>query len=108
MRSSSGYSRSTRRDILKRGATFAAGMGAASAMAAQPTMRTAKGQDAGPSLLIGSHMDPIKQLVTMYAEERGISPSVEEITTPDLQNKLTSAFLARRAPWNTVFLTADL
>ena len=33
---------------------------------------------------------------------------VEEITTPDLQNKLTSAFLARRAPWDTVFLTAEL
>jgi multiple sugar transport system substrate-binding protein len=108
MHSSNGYSRTSRREILKRGATFAAGMGAASAMAALSTVRTATGQEAGPSLLIGSHMDPIKQLVTMYAEERGISASVEEITTPDLQNKLTSALLARRAPWDTVFLTADL
>lgn len=108
MRSIGGYSQSSRREILTRGATFAAGMGAASAMAALPTVRPVMAQDAGPSLLIGSHMDPIKQLITMFAEQRGISAEVEEITTPDLQNKLTSAFLARRAPWDAVFLTADM
>ena len=101
------FSRTSRREILKRGATFAAGMGASSAMAALP-IRPTLAQEAAPSLLIGSHMDPIKQLITMYAEQSGAAPTVEEITTPDLQNKLTSAFLARRAPWDTVFLTADI
>jgi multiple sugar transport system substrate-binding protein len=101
------FARHSRREILKRGATFGAGMGAASAMAALPVRRAAA-QGAPPNLLIGSHMDPIKQLITMYAEERGIAADVEEITSPDLQNKLTSAFLARRAPWDATFLTADI
>jgi multiple sugar transport system substrate-binding protein len=101
------FSRMSRREILKRGATVAAGMGAASAMAALPHRRVAA-QGEPPSLLIGSHMDPIKQLITMYAEQTGLAAQVEEITTPDLQNKLTSAFLARRAPWDATFLTADM
>lgn len=98
----------SRRDVLKRGMTFGAGMGAASAMAALPAMRRASAQGNAPNLLIGSHMEPITQLVETYNAQQGIEVGVEQITTPDLQSKLTSAFMARRAPWDSVFLTADL
>jgi len=109
MRTSTASRLTTRREILRRGATFAFGMGAASALAALPAaMPQLAGAQGGPSLLIGSHMDPIKQLIETYNEERGAQTNIEQITTPDLQNKLTSAFLARRAPWDAVFLTAEL
>ncbi len=59
-------------------------------------------------LLLGSHMDPIQELVGQYNDEYGVQPNVEEITTPDLQTVLTGAFIARDSPWDAVFLTAGL
>ena len=102
--------RLSRREMLKRGTTVAAGMGMASALAALPAHLRPQpvAAQSGPRLLLGSHMDPVKEIVELYQQRQGIEASIELVTTPDLQNKLTSAFLARRSPWDSVFLTGLL
>jgi multiple sugar transport system substrate-binding protein len=104
------FDRMSRRLALQRGMTFAAGMGMASAMglggpAVSP--RRAHAQ-ATPNLLLGSHMAPIIQLVDEYNAATGSAVAYEQITTPDLQNKLQTSFLARQSPWDATFLTAAL
>jgi multiple sugar transport system substrate-binding protein len=59
-------------------------------------------------LLLGSHMDPVAELVAEYEDAHDVAPEVEEVTTPDLASKLRTSFLARRSPWDAVFVTADL
>ena len=59
-------------------------------------------------LLLGSHMDPVQEIVDLYNDEYGVQPNTETITTPDLQTVLTGAFIARDSPWDSVFLTAAL
>ena len=57
------------------------------------------------SLLLGTHMDPVKQIIEGYQH---LTPGVEEITTPDLRSKLTTSFLAETSPWDAAFVTAEL
>lgn len=61
------------------------------------------------SLLLGTHMDPVKQIIEGYpAGGSGVTPDVEEVTTPDLRSKLTTSFLAENSPWDAAFVTAEL
>jgi multiple sugar transport system substrate-binding protein len=60
------------------------------------------------NLLLGSHMEPVLKIVDLYKEKYGAEPKVELITTPDLQTKVTGAFLARSSPWDSIFVTAAL
>lgn len=120
--------RYSRRQILKRGAGLAGGFGLATALssllsacgqtaqtpaapeaAADPTAAPAAASGSGSlSLLLGSHMEPVMQIVEMYESTYGVTPQVEQITTPDLQNKVTSAMLARTSPGDAIFVTAAL
>ena len=59
-------------------------------------------------VLIGTHMDPIKQLLEQHEANVGFAPNVEEVTSPDLRTKLTTSFLAQSSPWDAVFVTATL
>lgn len=94
----------------------------AAALAATPTVLAACGgddeQDAaglGPgtdftgrlNVLTGSHMAPIKELAKTYKTKHGVAPRLEEVTTPDLQSKVRTALLARKSPWDSIFLTAE-
>lgn len=102
--------RMSRRKALAHGMTFAAGIGMAGTMslglsAARP--RLARAQETA-NLLLGSHMAPIMSLVDSYNEATGSSITSEQITTPDLQNKLQTSFLARQSPWDASFVTAAL
>jgi multiple sugar transport system substrate-binding protein len=60
------------------------------------------------SLLLGSHMEPVQELVGQYEEQHGVGPEVQEITTPDLRSVVTSAFLSQNSPWDAIFTTAVL
>ena len=59
-------------------------------------------------VLIGTHMDPVKQLLEQHQGAVGFAPDIEEVTTPDLRSKLTTSFLAQSSPWDAVFVTAEL
>ena len=59
-------------------------------------------------VLIGTHMDPVKQLLAQHEGAVGFAPDIEEVTTPDLRSKLTTSFLAQSSPWDAVFVTAEL
>ena len=59
-------------------------------------------------VLIGTHMDPIKQLLEQHQATHGVAPNIEEVTTPDLRTKLTTSFLAQSSPWDAAFVTAQL
>lgn len=109
----------TRRQFLSRGGSLAvaASAGGLSALLAAcapdgeealPTA-TLPGQDFTGSLsvLIGTHMDPIKELIAGYPARTGVTPKVEEITTPDLSTKLRTSFLAQQSPWDSVFILAE-
>lgn len=68
------------------------------------------GQDFTGALgvLIGSHMEPVREMGKMYAERHDVQPKLEQVTTPDLRSKVTTTFLSRRSPWDSVFVTAEL
>lgn len=108
--------RLTRRQLLGAGAKMAAGLGAMGALTpllrslgAGPSLVTANPAFTGSlSLLLGSHMEPVADLADLYRERFGVGPSVELVTTPDLETKLTAAFLARHSPWDASFSTAAL
>lgn len=59
-------------------------------------------------LLLGSHMDFMHPWFENYENTYGIKPSLEEITTMDLRNKLSSAFAARTSPWDAIFTSAEV
>ncbi|MDR7460016.1 MAG: extracellular solute-binding protein [Armatimonadota bacterium] len=102
----------TRRELLDRTSRLALGAGLASplmtllarAAAAAPSTRLT----GALTVLLGSHMDPVKTLVAKYQEKYGVPPRVDLVTTPDLKNKLVAAFLARTSPWDAVFATAQI
>ncbi|UCH28044.1 MAG: sugar ABC transporter substrate-binding protein [Trueperaceae bacterium] len=96
--------RVTRRDFLKLAGTTAV---ASTLMGFQPSRALAQNSSA-VSLLLGSHMDYLQNLAPDYEAEYGVSPSIELVTTPDLEVKLNSSFIARRSPGDVVFLTAAL
>lgn len=60
------------------------------------------------SVLIGSHMDPVREIAGRYEQKYDVSPELEEVTTPDLRSTLTTSFVAQRSPWDSVFLTAEI
>lgn len=60
------------------------------------------------SLLLGSHMGPVKELAERYNEQHGVEPKIQDVTTPDLRSVVTSAFLSQESPWDAVFTTAVL
>lgn len=60
------------------------------------------------SLLLGSHMGPVKELAERYNEQHGVDPEIQDVTTPDLRSVVTSAFLSQESPWDAVFTTAVL
>lgn len=112
-------SRTTRREFLVRGSRVAAGLGV---MGTLPTFLSGCGagqegaEDRGPgedftgslAVLIGSHMDPVREIAGMYEQKYDVKPKLEAVTTPDLRSKLTSAFVAQRSPWDSVFLTSEI
>jgi len=59
-------------------------------------------------ILLGSHMDYLMDEAKIFEERFGIAVEIDLVTTPDLRTKLVSAFIARRSPWDVVFLTAAL
>jgi multiple sugar transport system substrate-binding protein len=109
--------RPTRREFLVRGARMA---GAFGALGAFPGLLAACGTGEGGaggaeedftgllSVLIGSHMEPVREIVEMYRREYDVEPRLEEVTTPDLRSTVSTAFLARNSPWDAVFLTAEI
>lgn len=108
----------TRRQLLSRGGTF----GALGALGLTPILnacRTKQEADPDPEsldseltgsmkLLLGSHMDPVTQLVKEYKDRYDVAPDVAKVTTPDLASKLRTTFLARRSPWDATLVTAEL
>lgn len=108
----------TRRDFLVRGARMAGAFGAFGAFpgllagcgTGNGASETGSGEDFTGSLsaLIGSHMDPVRTIAEMYQQEYGVEPQMEEVTTPDLRSTISTAFLARNSPWDSVFLTAEI
>jgi multiple sugar transport system substrate-binding protein len=110
----------TRRKFLSRGGYTLAAIGATGGLSGFLAACSPGGETDSPvavpgtdftgalGLLIGTHMDPIRQLIEQYKNEHSLAPSVEEITTPDLRSKLTTSFLARSSPWDSVFVTAEL
>jgi|LSQX01.2.fsa_nt_gb multiple sugar transport system substrate-binding protein len=59
-------------------------------------------------LLLGSHLDFMHEWFNDYEAKYGIKPSLEEVTTTDLRNKLSSAFAARSSPWDAIFMSAEV
>lgn len=59
-------------------------------------------------VLLGSHMDYLFDAAEVFEEEFGIAVDIELVTSTDLRTKLVSSFIARRSPWDAVFLTATL
>ena len=59
-------------------------------------------------LQLGSHMEPVLKINELYTSRFSVTPEVEQITTPDLANKVTTALLARTAPADSFFLTAGM
>lgn len=60
------------------------------------------------SLLLGSHMGPVEDAADAHADAFDIDLAIEHVTTPDLRNVLTNAFMARRSQWDAVFLSAEV
>lgn len=109
---STGSQRLTRREFLDRGGKVALGLGLSGPLATllQGVAHAAPSSKftGALTLLLGSHMDPVKALVTNYRERYKVPPVVDLVTTPDLKNKLVAAFLARTSPWDAAFLTAQI
>lgn len=59
-------------------------------------------------LLLGSHLEFMHGWMADYEAKYGIKPSLEQITTMDLRNKLSSAFAARSSPWDAIFTSAEV
>ncbi|HLT59330.1 MAG: extracellular solute-binding protein [Limnochordales bacterium] len=107
--------RITRRELLSTGAKMAAGLSAVGAVGpllrslGGPSLASAQSNFTGQlSLLLGSHMEPVVKIAQLYEERYGVKPSVELVTTPDLEAKLSATFLARHSPWDASFATASL
>src|SRR5690606_21501087 len=107
--------RITRRELLSTGAKMAAGLSAVGAVGpllrslGGPSLASAQSNFTGQlSLLLGSHMEPVVKIAQLYEERYGVKPSVELVTTPDLEAKLSATFLARHPPWDASFATASL
>jgi multiple sugar transport system substrate-binding protein len=102
----------TRREFLAQGGKLALGLGLAGSLStlASGVARAGPGPryTGALTLLLGSHMDPVKTLVTQYRQKYGFPPVVDLVTTPDLKSKLVAAFLARTSPWDATFITAQL
>ncbi len=60
------------------------------------------------STLLGSHMDPVIEIAKLYERKYGVKPKVEKVTTPDLRNKVSTTFLARSSPWDSVFVGTEV
>lgn len=116
-------SRPTRREFLVRGTQVAAGLGAIGTLTSilagcgvseqateEDTNEKGSGKNFTGSLavLIGSHMDPVREIAKLYKEKYDVEPKLEQVTTPDLRSKVTTTFLSRRSPWDSVFVTAEL
>ncbi|TCJ15629.1 sugar ABC transporter substrate-binding protein [Rubrobacter taiwanensis] len=107
-------SRLSRREFLTRSACLTAALGVFGPLSGCGTGQQEAEQGPGEeftgalSVLMGSHMEPVREVARMYEGEYGVEPQIEEVTTPDLRSKVTTAFLARRSPWDSVFLTAEL
>lgn len=59
-------------------------------------------------LLLGSHLDFMHPWMDDYESRYGIKPTLEQITTMDLRNRLSSAFAARSSPWDAIFTSAEV
>lgn len=109
---------STRREFLGRSSRAVAGLGVLGAFpgllsgcgAGEESAKKGPGEEFTGSLtvLIGSHMDPVREIAKLYKEKYDVQPKLEEVTTPDLRSKVTTTFLSRSSPWDSVFVTAEL
>lgn len=59
-------------------------------------------------LLQGSHLDFMGDWMAHYNNKYGIKVNVDQITTMDLSNRLSSAFVARTSPWDVVFTSSEV
>ncbi|MBS3947039.1 MAG: extracellular solute-binding protein [Dethiobacter sp.] len=59
-------------------------------------------------LLLGSHLEFMHAWTADYEAKYGIKPSLEQITTMDLRNRLSAAFAARSSPWDAIFTSAEV
>ncbi|TLP79885.1 extracellular solute-binding protein [Nesterenkonia sphaerica] len=59
-------------------------------------------------LLLGSHMTPVETAAQTHADETNVDLEIEHVSTPDIRNVLTNAFMAQRSQWDSVFLTAEV
>lgn len=112
--------RTTRREFLAQGSRVAAGFGMfgmfSSLLYGCGVGGEGTGNNKGPgedftgslTVLIGSHMDPVREIAQLYGEKYDVKPKLEQVTTPDLRSKVTTTFLSRTSPWDSVFVTAEL
>jgi multiple sugar transport system substrate-binding protein len=111
--------RTTRREFLAGSSRAAVGFGVLGTLGGLLTGCGAGEQSAeqqGPgqeftgtlTVLIGSHMDPVREIAKLYEEKYDVKPKLEQVTSPDLRSKVTTTFLSRTSPWDAVFVTADL
>lgn len=108
----------TRREFLARGSRAAAGLGVLGTLpgflsgcgAGEDSTEKGPGKEFTGSLtvLIGSHMEPVREIAKLYKEKYDVEPKLEQVTTPDLRSKVTTTFLSRSSPWDSVFVTAEL
>jgi multiple sugar transport system substrate-binding protein len=108
----------TRREFLARGSRAAVGLGALGSLsgllsgcgAGEESAEEGPGKEFTGSLtvLIGSHMDPVREMAKLYKEKYDVEPKLEQVTTPDLRSKVTTTFLSRTSPWDSVFVIAEL
>lgn len=113
-----GFNLTTRRQFLARGSRAVAGFGVLGMLPAflsgcgtgDTSAEKGPGEEFTGALtvLIGSHMDPVREIAKLYNEEYDVRPKLEQVTTPDLRSKVTTTFLSRRSPWDSVFVTAEL
>jgi multiple sugar transport system substrate-binding protein len=108
----------TRGEFLARGSRALAGLGALGTLSGflsgcgtgEESAEKGPGKEFTGSLtvLIGSHMEPVREIAKLYKEKYDVEPKLEQVTTPDLRSKVTTTFLSRSSPWDSVFVTAEL
>jgi len=59
-------------------------------------------------VLLGSHMDYLFAEADIFTERFGVEVEIDLVTTPDLRTKVVSALVARKSPWDVIFVTANL
>lgn len=59
-------------------------------------------------ILLGSHMDYLIAAAELFEERFGVEVEIDLVTTPDLRTKIVSSLVARRSPWDVIFITSNV